>query len=162
MTSDFPDQGEAEGQPEQIVCEVSIATLLSLGAERGIDQEKVAMLAAAIRDFAANVKPEPKTPAECWAEKGRCFTVPGEFLDFCDQRGVEIARGHYQEPDLNLFHQVNVFECIVVDWTYKQYYNDIDQPYPLVYDVDDPPQTRTEWGPLRGLIFTQFLYGKDN
>jgi hypothetical protein len=119
--------------------------LIRLGVEKALDPAHIDTLAQAVDTFGLYIKPEPLTPEAYKAERGRCFTIPGYFAQFCGRLGVTVDIAYYHPKPL--FHKVNVFSGIVIDWTAKQYVEDRDKSYPYVYAADNPGR-RAAWGAL--------------
>lgn len=135
-------------------CPEAIEEIERLGEELGIDKEKIKKFRQAVQEFATYAKPEPETDKQCFAEIGRCFTVPYTFSDFCKECfNLDMSQDFYEQSYAGkptFYHQVNLLdEKMVVDWTARQYRDFNDEPYPFIYPVGDPKLK--SWGPLRGL-----------
>lgn len=135
-------------------CAEAVAEIERLGKELAIEAKKIETLKQAVRDFATYVKPEPTTNEQCFAEIGRCFTVPHTFRDFVREwHDLKIDDDFYEHSYAGhptFFHQVNVVDGkMVIDWTARQYREFDNEPYPFVYRVGD--ERVKSFGPLRVL-----------
>lgn len=136
-----------------VECKDALTEIDRLGHELGIDPEKIKTLKTTVREFATYIKPEPTTNEQCFAEIGRCFTVPYVFSHFAHEwHGLKVGQDFYAHSVMGhstFWHEVNLLDKkLVVDWTARQYREFDTEPYPFVYRAGDP---RVRFGPLCNL-----------
>lgn len=99
-----------------------------------LSEEQRFLLIKAIRSYATLMKHEPE---KGFHDDGACFTVPNAFVKWAESIGVEGMRtveftsnlGPYPQR----YHQANIIEGVVVDWTARQYTKKGN--YPFVYPL---------------------------